>query len=84
MTAPLESAVDWMKEDMHIAVATQGTQAEDGISLLIEADYYWAIVTGSLKRLSPKLMAVNTAFGWTLQGQSGKPDRRQFVPRLQA
>ena len=56
---------------MNVADATQGAQAEDGISLLIGADYYWAIVTGSIKRLSPKLMAVNTAFGWTLQGQAG-------------
>lgn len=72
MTAPSESSVaHMMNEGMNIADASRGAHTEDGISLLIGADYYWAIVTGSVKRLSPTLMAVDTTFGWTLQGQAG-------------
>ncbi|XP_037520857.1 uncharacterized protein LOC119397504 [Rhipicephalus sanguineus] len=39
-----------------------------GVELLVGADHYWDITTGSVKRLTEKLVAVETAFGWALQG----------------
>lgn len=81
MTAPLEPAVAQMrKEGMNIADTSGSAHTENGISLLIGADYYWAIVTRSVKRLSPVLMAVHMTFGWTLQCQAGKIQMDDDLP----
>lgn len=56
---------------MNITDALRSAHTEDEISLLIGADYPWASIMGSVKHLSPTLMAVDTTFGWTLQGQAG-------------
>ncbi|GFQ84751.1 uncharacterized protein TNCT_690321 [Trichonephila clavata] len=40
------------------------------ISILIGADYYYQVVTGRIARLHKNLVAVETLFGWSLQGQS--------------
>ncbi|KAG0421974.1 hypothetical protein HPB47_002172 [Ixodes persulcatus] len=70
--APSEVVVTQMKmEGMNIADVTPDNAVEDGIGLLIGADHYWDVVTGSVRRLRPKLMAVDTVFGWTLQGPFG-------------
>ncbi|KAH7978745.1 hypothetical protein HPB49_006599 [Dermacentor silvarum] len=53
-----------------VADASQGGGSEN-IDLSIGADHYCEIVTGSTKRLSSRLMAVKTVFGWTVQGQVG-------------
>ncbi|KAH7937462.1 hypothetical protein HPB49_012610 [Dermacentor silvarum] len=55
---------------LEVADASQGGESEN-IDLLIGGDHYWEIVMGSTKRLSSKLMAVETLFGWTVQGQVG-------------
>ncbi|KAL3177512.1 hypothetical protein MRX96_039080 [Rhipicephalus microplus] len=39
-----------------------------GIELLVGADYYWDITTGSVKRFNERLVAAETVFGWVLQG----------------
>ncbi|GIX68193.1 DUF1758 domain-containing protein [Caerostris extrusa] len=39
------------------------------IDILIGADYYWTIMTGKYKRLSPSVVLNETKFGWTLHGQ---------------
>ncbi|KAH7941183.1 hypothetical protein HPB49_010813 [Dermacentor silvarum] len=41
---------------------------EDEISILIGSDFYWDVVTGHIARLSPQVTAVETRFGWTVQG----------------
>ncbi|KAG0436495.1 hypothetical protein HPB47_017918 [Ixodes persulcatus] len=70
--APSEVVVTQMKmEGMNIADVTPDNAVKDGIGLLIGADHYWDVVTGSVRRLRPKLMAVDTVFGWTLQGLFG-------------
>ncbi|XP_055906898.1 uncharacterized protein LOC129942111 [Eupeodes corollae] len=43
-------------------------EQEDGLSVLVGADYYWKVVTGRYKRITSLLTAVDTIFGWTLQG----------------
>ncbi|XP_077501027.1 uncharacterized protein LOC144111873 [Amblyomma americanum] len=58
--------------------ADQGLQLADlapgdhrqntGVCILIGADRYWDVTTGKVKRVSDKLVAVETIFGWTLQG----------------
>ncbi|KAH7976289.1 hypothetical protein HPB52_011006 [Rhipicephalus sanguineus] len=42
----------------------------DDISILIGSDAYWKFATGSIDRLSEGLTAVETSFGWTVQGTS--------------
>ena len=45
-----------------------GLEQEDGLSVLVGADYYWQVVTGKYNRITSHLTAVDTIFGWTLQG----------------
>ncbi|KAH9379475.1 hypothetical protein HPB48_011653 [Haemaphysalis longicornis] len=44
------------------------TRAPLTTSLLVGAEYYWAIVTGRRKWLQDKVMAAETILGWTLHG----------------
>ncbi|XP_064475573.1 uncharacterized protein LOC135389456 [Ornithodoros turicata] len=70
----MKAPVDILRDQLHaqgivIADASlHGIQCEDGISVLIGADNYWPMVTGGLKRLDKTLVAVETIFGWTVQG----------------
>ncbi|XP_055909041.1 uncharacterized protein LOC129943909 [Eupeodes corollae] len=50
-------------------------EAENGLSILIGFNYYWSEVTGKQRRISSGLRAVDTIFGWMLQGKhsTGKP-----------
>ena len=41
---------------------------DEKISLLVGADNYWKIVTGQTEKLTERLTAVNTKFGWTIHG----------------
>ncbi|XP_064463439.1 uncharacterized protein LOC135374405 [Ornithodoros turicata] len=55
-------------KDMQIADTTPlGSRCENGIGFLIGCDYYWEVVTGNVRRLDDKLVAMETIFGWTLQ-----------------
>jgi hypothetical protein len=45
---------------------------QGSVDLLIGADVYWTIVTGHMKRLGRAAMALQTVFGWTLQGKIGE------------
>ncbi|XP_064470095.1 uncharacterized protein LOC135384823 [Ornithodoros turicata] len=40
----------------------------DNVDILVGADYYWRFVSGKIVRLSEDLTAVDTLFGWTVQG----------------
>ncbi|XP_064461559.1 uncharacterized protein LOC135371435 [Ornithodoros turicata] len=40
----------------------------DNVDILVGADYYWRFVSGKIVRLSDDLTAVDTLFGWTVQG----------------
>ncbi|XP_072140825.1 uncharacterized protein [Dermacentor andersoni] len=50
-----------------------------GVELLIGADHYWDIATGNVKRLGEKLVAMETAFGWTLQGTESTSSVATFL-----
>ncbi|KAL1485368.1 hypothetical protein MTO96_032004 [Rhipicephalus appendiculatus] len=45
-----------------------GYQPGVGIELLVGADHYWDVTTGSVKRVNERLVAVETVLGWVLQG----------------
>lgn len=52
----------------HLADTKLDQRDFDGISLLIGADNYSRVITGEMKKLSERLTAVNTIFGWTFVG----------------
>ncbi|XP_055910735.1 uncharacterized protein LOC129945101 [Eupeodes corollae] len=52
-----------LADSNHVAI-----DVEDGLSVLVGSDYYWAVVTGKQRCITPALRAVETIFGWTLQG----------------
>ncbi|KAH9369941.1 hypothetical protein HPB48_001818 [Haemaphysalis longicornis] len=41
---------------------------DDHIRILIGSDFYWQVTSGNISRLTQYLTAVETMFGWTLQG----------------
>ncbi|XP_036320354.1 uncharacterized protein LOC118734774 [Rhagoletis pomonella] len=47
-----------------------GENLVDGINLLIGQDHFWQFTTTESKRISERLAAVKTLFGWTIQGCS--------------
>ncbi|XP_070395473.1 uncharacterized protein [Dermacentor albipictus] len=49
------------------------------VELIIGADHYWHIATGNVKRLGEKLVAIETAFGWTLQGTESTSSGATFL-----
>lgn len=57
-------------EDLELADVTLAPARNDNwdIEVLIGADSYWSIVNGEVRNLQGSLVAVNTDFGWTLQG----------------
>ncbi|KAG0420672.1 hypothetical protein HPB47_003361 [Ixodes persulcatus] len=52
---------------LKMADLTNNNQHGD-IDLLIGSEHYWDLVTGKSKPLKEKLRAVETAFGWSIQG----------------
>ena len=38
------------------------------LSVLIGSDYHWQIVSGRVERLTKSLLAVESTFGWAVQG----------------
>lgn len=49
------------------ALSLQGVEDKQ-IAVLIGSDYYWDLVTGTVKPVHEKLKAVETRLGWTVQG----------------
>ncbi|XP_054706547.1 uncharacterized protein LOC129216358 [Uloborus diversus] len=47
-------------------------ESKEPITILIGADYYYNVVTGNIKHLSKTLVAVETIFGWCLQGKKSE------------
>ncbi|XP_064458861.1 uncharacterized protein LOC135369129 [Ornithodoros turicata] len=44
------------------------TRENSVISVLIGSDFYWSVVTGRTERLGDRMCAVETMFGWVVQG----------------
>ncbi|GFQ92981.1 integrase catalytic domain-containing protein [Trichonephila clavata] len=53
-------------------VLADSPDCQEPITILIGADYYYDVVTGKIKHLSKKLVAVETIFGWCLQGRNSE------------
>ena len=45
-----------------------GNDDDPELSVLIGADYYWQIVSGRVERLTETLVALESTFGWSVQG----------------
>ncbi|XP_042148820.1 uncharacterized protein LOC121837293 [Ixodes scapularis] len=41
-----------------------------GVDILLGSDHYWGCITGRIHRLSGRLTAVETVFGWAVQGRT--------------
>ncbi|XP_037508931.1 uncharacterized protein LOC119385594 [Rhipicephalus sanguineus] len=55
--------------NLTFADEVQGDQPQDStISVLIGSDHYWKVVTGRVERFTDNLYAVETIFGWVIQG----------------
>ena len=56
------------KNGMQLAdFSLEGTD-DPGLSVLIGADYYWQAVSGKVQRITETLVAIESIFGWALQG----------------
>ncbi|XP_064472440.1 uncharacterized protein LOC135386465 [Ornithodoros turicata] len=70
-TQPLDIlALDKLR-DLGLAAADAplpDSVADAHISVLIGSDIYWTLVSGNIRRLTPGLTAVETRFGWLVQG----------------
>ncbi|KAL1437449.1 hypothetical protein MTO96_039756 [Rhipicephalus appendiculatus] len=49
-------------------VVPDGYHPGFGVELLVGADHYWDITTGSVKRINERLVAVETVFGMVTAG----------------
>ncbi|XP_075539699.1 uncharacterized protein LOC142574522 [Dermacentor variabilis] len=68
------------EQDLQLAdTLPDGYHPGVGVELLIGADHYWDIATGNVKRLGEKLVAMETAFGWTLQGTESTSSVANFL-----
>lgn len=56
------------KRGLTSADVSGSTDQDLELSVLIGADYYWKMVSGRVERLSGPLVAIETIFGWTVQG----------------
>ncbi|KAL1485447.1 hypothetical protein MTO96_031951 [Rhipicephalus appendiculatus] len=75
----LEPNVIAMMRDRNLAFAdeTEGDQPQDStISVLIGSDHYWRVVTGRVERFTDTLCAVETIFGWVIQGVCANVNHR--------
>lgn len=53
-------------------IPVRGMETEE-LGILIGGDYYWSIVTGHTERLEKGLVAVESKFGWLIQGVVSVP-----------
>ncbi|GFS41637.1 integrase catalytic domain-containing protein [Nephila pilipes] len=51
------------------------TNSDANVSVLIGADNYYDVMTGRIKRISRKLVAAESLYGWCLIGISGPPNK---------
>ncbi|RWS05185.1 hypothetical protein B4U79_08647, partial [Dinothrombium tinctorium] len=55
---------------------------DEGLSVLIGADYYWNAISGKTLRLSDSLVAIESIFGWCLHGATMKDKHKQTTIAL--
>ncbi|KAH7983790.1 hypothetical protein HPB52_014359 [Rhipicephalus sanguineus] len=68
---PLENNIlqALIAKEYKVADACQAdTWKEDDITFLIGCDAYWRVTTGKIDRINERLTAIDTIFGWMVQG----------------
>ncbi|XP_077534550.1 uncharacterized protein LOC144146477 [Haemaphysalis longicornis] len=68
---PVETEVVKLLRDRKLLVADEpekGQTQTPTISVLVGSDNYWRLVSGRIERINDCLCAVETVFGWVLQG----------------
>ncbi len=51
-----------------MALVIQSLSNAIELSMLIGSDYYWRIVLGQVERVTVTLVAIESIFGWSVQG----------------
>ncbi|GFT38685.1 integrase catalytic domain-containing protein [Nephila pilipes] len=64
----IESVLDIADIEMENEKNRREFSSDSQISLLVGADYYWDLIKG-FQRLNSSLIAIDTVFGWSLQGR---------------
>lgn len=59
-----------------------GNDDDPELSVLIGADYYWQIVTSKMERLTETLVALESTFGWSVQGPVSMSSVTERVMRI--
>lgn len=69
MQVPGEQIRQMLKsKGLPLADTSASNDEELELSVLIGADHYWEVASGKIERLSESLVAIETIFGWTVQG----------------
>ncbi|RXN24216.1 hypothetical protein ROHU_000842 [Labeo rohita] len=56
------------RKGLQLADSTDSDTHGTELSMLIGADYYWRVVSGQVERITDALVAVESIFGWSVQG----------------
>lgn len=71
MTFPRRMYLNWKKANiLQNLTLADSSRCQDPV--LIEAYYYYNIVTANIKHVNKNLIAVETIFDWCLQGKKGE------------
>ena len=69
MKVPGEEIQNELKRrGLQFAHASDDSADDPELSVLIGADYYWSTVSGRVERLTDTLVALESVFGWSVQG----------------
>ncbi|GFT86752.1 integrase catalytic domain-containing protein [Nephila pilipes] len=77
-TSPVEKTFNVVKISKHLKglKLADTTNSDANISVLIGADNYYDVMTGRIKRISRKLVAAESLYGWCLIGISAPPPNK--------
>ncbi|GFU46968.1 integrase catalytic domain-containing protein [Nephila pilipes] len=67
--APIDIINELKTEGINLCDVDYGVFGRENISLLAGTDHYFNIVSGKIKRLNQKLVAIESKFGWLLMGK---------------
>lgn len=56
------------RKGLQLADYTDPSTCDTELSMLIGADYYWHIVSSQVERITDALVAIESIFGWSVQG----------------
>lgn len=76
-SSPMEPALVSILRSRNLVIADEPQDDKDQsptISVLVGSDNYWKLVTGRIERLTDSMCAVETVFGWVIQGTYSAKD----------